>query len=131
MKDRRLYAIILLAALALLQVRVAFAACDVAPQKALHSIGAAPCGEHQGTENAMPSVDDIAVSCALSDCVAMVAPQESDYSTLLGSGFSALAHAPPPAACSAYSSDASLHASVTPAHGVHTRLIYVLQRLLI
>ena len=131
MKNRRLYAIILLAALALLQVRVAFAACDVASQKALDSIGAAPCGAHHGTENAMPSVDDRAVSCALPDCVAMVAPQESDYSTLLGSGFSGFAHAPPPAAYSAYSSDACLHTSVTPAHGVHTRLIYVLQRLLI
>ena len=132
MKNKRLYAIVLLVALALLQVRVAFAACEFGQQNAVESIGAAPCGEPQATGCAMSAMDDMAaLSCAPSACLDQYAAQEPDHSTPLSPGFSALAHAPRAASFTAYRNDAPLRAAVTPAHAAHTRLIYVLQRLLI
>lgn len=135
MKNKRLYAIILLAALTLLQMRVTFAACDTGAQQPVDSSAAAPCVaapcDHAAIDIAMPAAGDVALVCPPSACVEQYAAQAANHSTLLDPGFSALAQAPPSGPFSSYVSDAHLHASVTPGHPAHTRLIYVLQRLLI
>ena len=130
MKNKRLYTIILLAALALLQVRVAFAACEMGPERAASSSTAAPC-DHQAIDIQAPGVQGVALVCAPSVCIEEYAAQGPAHSTLLNAGFFPFAQAPPPAPYDAFDMGVSLHAFVTPAHAAHTPLIYVLQRLLI
>jgi hypothetical protein len=130
MRNKRLQAIILLAVLALLQVRVAFAACDFGPRGAMDSAAAVSCGDHEAPGHSVPVADEVAISCTPSMCLKMYAAQGDD-APLLGSASLSFAHTPPPLSVTAHSDAVRVRASTTPAHPAHTRLIYVLQRLLI
>jgi hypothetical protein len=129
-KNRRLYAILLLAALALLQIRVAVAACAMTAQTEAGSLSAC-CDGHESTANAAQPVGDARSGCAMQNCAQPNNATKADERALLGPHLPEFAHAPGLAAFSALPSDGRLHLSVAPAHTAHTALIYVLQRLLI
>ncbi len=128
MKNKRFYAIVLLAALAFLQVHVAFAACVMAALSAAGSL-AACCDGHEPTAKASQPVESAAPPCAIEDCIQSDAVQV-DQRALLNTQLPDFDPAPAPAGFSG-PFEAPLRVSMTPAHPAHTSLIYVLQRLLI
>lgn len=131
MKNRRLYAILLLAALALLQARVAFAGC-FSPERAMTQAATGCCTEHGLPDGASHGLDEPGMTCA-SHCVKS-SDTTNDPDTLTLAGAELVVSPPPPLLRSALypPSAASLRlAHNEAAHPPHTSLIYVLQRLLI
>lgn len=128
-KNRRLCALLLLATFALLQVRVAFAACEMAPQNSVDSV-AACCIEHDSTMNMQP-VDQMGLTCVGVTCAGQVSTPQAELRALLNPEIPSFAPAPPSAVVVELTPDASFRVSATQAHRAHTSLIYVLQRLLI
>lgn len=128
-KNRRLSAVLLLAAFALLQVRVAFAACEMAPQNSVESV-AACCVDHDSTMGMQP-VDQMAPACVGVTCAGQMSMPQADLSALRNPQTPSFAHSPRSAAVVELTFDAPLRVSVSQAHPAHTSLIYVLQRLII
>jgi hypothetical protein len=131
MKNRRLYAIVLLAALALLQARVAFAGCLDA-ERATTQAAAGCCFEHALPDGASHGLDEPGIICALHCVKSSTTANVSDIPALVGSEL-AVPSSPPMLRSALYPpSDASMRlAAGDAAHPTPTRLIYVLQRLLI
>jgi hypothetical protein len=126
-KNKRLYAILLLAALALLQVRVAFAGCITGAQATASESMATGCDEQPSVSKPSQPAD-IATSQCAPLCVQPYPPQESDIAVAqtASMAFSPLilflAWVVPPAKAPLWS------ISTTP---LPRTSIYVLQRLLI
>lgn len=131
MKNRRLCAIVLLAALALLQVRVAFAAC-LTGERITGQAAAGCCLEHALPDGASQMMDETGTVCAPHCVTSSTAANDPDVRMLVGSEF-ALPSSPPLRRAKLYpSSDASLRLAAAEAlRPPHTSLIYVFQRLLI
>ena len=128
-KNRRFYAIILLAALALLQVRLAFGACEMG---ASSRVAAAACCDEAEADGGMGvRVDVTGITCPAAACADQVVAPQADASVLLSAQIPSFAPAPPPFPHYRPSSDALLRIAAADGHPPHTPLIYVLQRLLI
>jgi hypothetical protein len=131
MKNRRLCAIVLLAALTLLQVRVAFAAC-LNEERITGQPAVGCCLEHALAEGPAQMMDEAGVACAPQCVKSSTSANDSDVRMLTGSKLAL----PPPAPLFRSKlyppSDPSLQLAAADAvHPPHTSLIYVLQRLLI
>ena len=126
-KNKRFCAIFLLAVLALLQVRVALAACTIAqPASGPTSV----CCDMQGaTAKQMAPMHDAA--CAIENCFESATAQAADHRALASSQGPQLPGAVALTAPSAPVPATSFRISLAAAHPPHTPLIYVLQRLLI
>lgn len=132
MKNRRLYAIVLFAALALVQARVAFAGC-FGPEPATSPAAAACCLESTLSDGAQPVLEEMQMVCTQHHCFdpSSIA-NDVGISMLVGSEV-ATPSSPPLLRSSLYPPlAASLRLTRSEsAHPPHTRLVYVLQRLLI
>jgi hypothetical protein len=131
-KNRRLSALVLLAAFALLQVRVAFAACEMerVPQQAVDAV-AACCLEHGSTMDVQPA-DQMGPGCVSATCAEKLDAPQADPRALLNVQVPSLAQAPPASAGVWLTSDGFLpFPGAAQGHPPHIPLIYVLQRLLI
>ena len=129
MKNKRVYAIVLLIALAMLQVRVAFAGCLAGPQVASAS-GAACCDEGDMPQDMSNAPDAQALMCA-EHCLKPYAAKDADSPVAGGLQVSGPA-GPLGVEPKVYLPlDVRAQFAVSDAHPPHTRLIYVLQRLLI
>jgi hypothetical protein len=126
-KNKRLYAMVLLAAVALLQVRVAFAGCITGAHATASESIAAGCDEQPVSKASQPA--DTATAPCAPHCVQPYTASESDIAVAKTSptAFTPLilflAWVDPPAQVQLGS------ISTTPLP--NTRLIYVFQRLLI
>jgi hypothetical protein len=131
MKNRRLYAIVLLAALALLQARAAFAGC-LDPERTVTQAAAGCCLEHALPERALPQLDEAGMVCVSHCLQSSNSANEPDIHVLVASEL-AVPSSPPLLRSAHYPpSSASLRLFVSAAsHPAHTPLVYVLQRLLI
>jgi hypothetical protein len=131
MTNRRLYAIVLLAALALLQARLAFAGCFM-PESATAPAMAGCCLDHMSPDSDPHAVDEPAMACAQHCLESSRTAGDPDVSLLVGSEL-AVPSSPPLLRSALYppSSSSLRLAGNDTAHPPHTRLVYVLQRLLI
>ena len=128
MKNRRLYAIVLLVALALLQVRLAFAACDMGSAMEHPPVGGC-CGGETDITIGQPS--EMSSACEPVRCVEAYAAQHTEAAVFANEqspSFVPLA-APLPYSAPAANIPLSL-AAASPPH-THPSLIYVFGRLLI
>lgn len=131
MKNQRLYAFLLLLALALLQVRVAFAAC-LNGERMTGQAAAGCCLEHALPDGLSPTMDEGGVVCAPQCVKPSNSANDPDSRMLVGAELALPSPVPllrsqlyPP-------SDAALRLRAAEAvRPPHTSLIYVLQRLLI
>lgn len=131
MRNRRLYAIVLLAALALLQARLAFAGCMDA-ERANMQAAAGCCIEHAIPDGTSQGMDEAGAVC-VPHCLE-TSNNASDPEIRLAIGSELAAPSAPPLLRSPLypSSSAALRlAGSAAAHPPHTSLVYVLQRLLI
>ena len=127
MKNRRFFAIILLSVLALLQVRVAFAACEM-PASAHEPAGC--CTSPALSADNDRAMHEIGAPCPTEQCIeAYGAPRADDRAPLGAHAFVIADRTPAP--FSARAVPPALRVSAAPAHAPHTSLVYVLQRLLI
>lgn len=122
--NKRLYAIILLATLALLQVRLAFAACELPPHDSSSSSGC----DYNGVAVSVSSNNEPAVLCPPSFCVQQFSKTDTRFTASSFEGWY-LPEPPAPATTAAPTTQPPPHKAA--AHPAHTRLIYVLNRLLI
>ena len=130
-KNRRLCAIVLLAALALLQVRVAFAAC-LNGERMPAQPAAECCLEHALPDGASQMIDEAGMECVPHCVKSAITSNDPDVRMLAASEFALASSAALLRSKFYAASDASLQlAGAEAAHPPHTRLIYVLQRLLI
>lgn len=130
-KNRRPYTIFLLAALALMQVRVAFAACDMGQPSEIAPL-ATYCGHSATAIDAVQQAGEMSPGCEPVRCVEAFAAQDREY-VVLPNGQPAPPALPPreqPYSASAPGTPLQLHLSASPRH-VHPSLIYVFGRLLI
>jgi hypothetical protein len=121
MKNRRLNAILLLAALAVLQVRIAFAGCTDGAQAGVEAT-ALCCVEHTSQAPA-------GVTC-IDHCVKPHALQQADTNLLAASEQAPTAH-PLLFWTSLTPLSVPPQFALAEAHPAHVPLVYVLQRLLI
>lgn len=131
MKIRRRYAFLLLAVLALLQVRVAFAAC-LNSERMSGRASAACCLEDMRSEAMMATMDQDGMVCAPQCLTPSNTADHPDLRMLVG------AEVALPAAAQLLRSQlypplgaALQHTAREAVRPPHTRLIYVFQRLLI
>lgn len=131
MKNRRLYAMFLLVALALLQARAAFAGC-LDPERATSQAASGCCFEHALPEGTLPALDQTGMVCAQHCLQSSNSADATDVRLLVGSE-PILPFSSPPLRSAFYPPlSASLGlAGSEIARPSPTDLLYILQRLLI
>ena len=131
MKNARLYAIVLLAALALLQARVAFAGCADAERAAIQG-AAGCCLEHAIPDGVSHEGDEAGITCAPHCAEPSNTASNPEIRFLVGFEL-AVPSSPPLLRSTLYppSTGSQRLSASGAAHPPHTRLVYALQRLLI
>lgn len=132
MRNKRLYAIVLLAVLALLQARVAFAGC-FSPDREMTQAAAGCCLDHAVPDGALHGVDEPGMTCASHCAESSNTANDPDVLVRVCAELVFVSCSPPQLRPALYPpSDVLLRFAASDApHPPRTALIYVLQRLLI